>query len=234
MIHELLHSQTAADPRDTCKIAAENTTEKLLEIGRRHESAPDDPGMRINGLFAKLYYLDNGRWQERVSDQPNPEFFRLFSAHFLACYIEGVDGHAPGQIDGPSDRWAQYRELAAKLTMRSSMLGHFRLIVVAVRTHIQRDIATALQQAYESHVALFGYPPDMAECRELFFDPSNVKLFQQILLEFMAHHRTRQLGYRRHVLFMLAGLLRLTRPLWGRVLSGWRIRSWRRFEAECL
>ena len=228
----LVISTSDVNPSRTCNLAAEQAYAELAEVVDWLDVQPDEPDLRVHCLFARLYHYDTKYWLEKLDQDEDAEFLKLFIARFMDAYFKQVIDVLKQQEGTEIGNWDVYFRRTEKLTMRSNIFSHLLIVVTAFNTHITRDIPEILDQTSKDYENLFGRPIDLERNRILFFDLANRDVFLNALLEFIAFHRTHQSVFRRKTLGFFVKLLGRTSKIWWPVLNGWRASSWARFEQQ--
>lgn len=209
------------------KIAAAKATalqaEQQIQLSKSNfDAMPDTRGAQVHTLFASLYCSTTHRWLQQLQVADNPEFAHLVIVRFFKLYEDGVltlVGADPQQVP---KQWRKYHWLARRLTMTSPISLHLLLISLGARAHVRYDLGIAAAEAAEDYRALFGREADFERLSPEIIGAATADSFALAALDYIDMHHAAQTGWRRLVLSLYRGGLRVSRPLWLWVFQNWR------------
>ena len=182
----------------------------------------DQPGAQIHKLFAGLYLETLANWLDLLSKEENPEYAYLVIGRFFELYRGCVLDHMGGAGDDVPKHWRAYHKLANRLTIKSPIFSHLRLISLGARAHIRYDLGVAFFEAEKDYRHLKLGEVSFDKEAPVITGPLSAGAFTGAALNYVQMHRAEQSGWRLMVLIVYEMCLRLFLRIWLGVIQSWR------------
>lgn len=212
---------------DSVRARALAVANRLADDADRLRHLPDGPDGQVHSLFAGLYLQTTTRWLDTLIAARAPEAALDVVYHFYLLWDAGVVQPRGAPLSQVPDPWRRYHRLARRLTMGAPISAHLLLLSLAARAHVRHDLGPAMRAAVTMERRRTGRATDLQSIWPYIVGPMSQKVFADAALAFVHQHRRERRGWRRAVLTVYVVGLHVLRPVWTRVLQGWRAAAFR-------